>query len=105
MRTSLLLTACLALRRRCPGAGAIDARPRDLCQSDRHRLSHNFEQMNEGISYRTGADPAVVTFKGKYYLFQTLADGYWSSSDLVHWKFITPSRWPMRSIVAPAVWT
>ncbi|WP_216073675.1 hypothetical protein, partial [Acinetobacter baumannii] len=61
--------------------------------------------MNEGISYRTGADPAVVTFKGKYYLFQTLADGYWSSSDLVHWKFITPSRWPMRSIVAPAVWT
>ncbi|MCH7861909.1 family 43 glycosylhydrolase [Sphingomonas sp. NPDC092331] len=66
---------------------------------------YNFEQVNEGISYRTGADPAIVTFKGKYYLFQTLADGYWSSRDLVHWTFVTPSRWPMRSIVAPAVWT
>lgn len=66
---------------------------------------YNFEQVNEGISYRTGADPAIVTFKGKYYLFQTLADGYWSSPDLVHWTFVTPSRWPMRSIVAPAVWT
>lgn len=66
---------------------------------------YNFEQVNQGISYRTGADPAVVTFKGKYYLFQTLADGYWSSSDLVHWTFITPSRWPFNSIVAPAVWS
>ena len=66
---------------------------------------YNFEQVNEGISYRTGADPAIVTFKGGYYLFQTLADGYWSSRDLVHWTFVTPSRWPMRSIVAPAVWT
>ncbi len=66
---------------------------------------YNFEQVNEGISYRTGADPAIVTFKGKYYLFQTLADGYWSSRDLVHWTFVTPSHWPMRSIVAPAVWT
>jgi xylan 1,4-beta-xylosidase len=65
---------------------------------------YNFEQMNQGISYRTGADPAVVRFKGAYYLFQTLADGYWRSTDLIDWTFITPSRWPFQSIVAPAVW-
>ncbi|MET0308064.1 MAG: family 43 glycosylhydrolase [Sphingomonas sp.] len=65
---------------------------------------YNFEQMNEGISYRTGADPAVVQFKGAYYMFQTLADGYWRSTDLIDWTFITPSRWPFQSIVAPAVW-
>lgn len=64
---------------------------------------YNFEQMQDGISYRTGADPAVVQHDGAYYLFETLADGYWRSTDLMTWTFITPSRWPMQSIVAPAV--
>jgi hypothetical protein len=66
---------------------------------------YNFEQLNEGISYRTGADPAIVNFRGTYYLFLTLADGYWRSTDLIHWTFVTPSRWPMHSIVAPAAWS
>jgi xylan 1,4-beta-xylosidase len=64
---------------------------------------YNFEQLNDGISYRTGADPAIVNHKGAYYLFQTLADGYWRSTDLIHWQFVTPSRWPFGGIVAPAV--
>ncbi len=66
---------------------------------------YNWEQVNEGISYRTGADPAIVRHKGAYYLFQTLADGYWRSTDLVTWTFVKPSRWPFRGIVAPAVWS
>lgn len=64
---------------------------------------YNFEQINEGVSYRTGADPAVVNHKGAYYLFLTLADGYWRSTDLIHWAFITPSTWPNGGIIAPAV--
>jgi hypothetical protein len=64
---------------------------------------YNFEQINAGVSYRTGADPAVVNHKGAYYLFLTLADGYWRSTDLIHWTFITPSLWPNGGIVAPAV--
>ena len=66
---------------------------------------YNFEQINERISYRTGADPAIVNHRGVYYLFLTLADGYWRSSDLIHWSFVTPSRWPMQSMVAPAAWS
>lgn len=66
---------------------------------------YNFEQINEGVSYRTGADPAIVRHKDAYYMFQTLADGYWRSTDLIDWKFITPSRWPFDSIVAPAAWS
>lgn len=64
---------------------------------------YNFEQVNEGVSYRTGADPVIVPFRGAYYLFLTLADGYWRSTDLVNWRFVRPSRWPAEGIVAPAV--
>lgn len=63
---------------------------------------YNFEQLNAGISYRTGADPVFVRHGDAYYLFQTLADGYWRSTDLLHWRFITPSRWPFEGVVAPA---
>ena len=64
---------------------------------------YNFEQINNGVSYRTGADPVIVNHKGAYYLFLTLADGYWRSTDLIHWDFIIPSMWPGGGIVAPAV--
>ena len=66
---------------------------------------YNFEQINEGVSYRTAADQAVVNHKGTYYLFLTLADGYWRSIDLMHWQFVAPTKWPMQSIVAPAAWS
>jgi xylan 1,4-beta-xylosidase len=63
---------------------------------------YNYEQMNDGISYRTGADPAIVRYDGAYYLFLTLADGYWRSTDLVHWSFVKPDKWPFDGPVAPA---
>ena len=63
---------------------------------------YNFEQVNEQISYRTGADPVIVRHQGAYYLFMTLADGYWRSTNLLDWRFITPTRWPVASVVAPA---
>lgn len=66
---------------------------------------YNFEQLNQGISYRSGADPVIVTHRDAYYLFQTVSGGYWRSTDLVHWDFITPSRWPFDDVVAPAALT
>lgn len=64
---------------------------------------YNFEQQNEGISYRSGADPVIVVQRGEYYLFETIGDGYWHSRDLGTWRHITPSRWPLTDVVAPAV--
>jgi hypothetical protein len=64
---------------------------------------YNFEQQNQGISYRSGADPVIVVQRGEYYLFETIGDGYWRSSDLGRWQHITPSRWPLTDVVAPAV--
>ncbi|HET7817444.1 MAG TPA: family 43 glycosylhydrolase, partial [Sphingomicrobium sp.] len=66
---------------------------------------YNFEQIYNNASYRTGADPAIVNHKGAYYLFMTLADGYWRSTNLIDWQFVTPSRWPFDSVVAPAAWS
>jgi hypothetical protein len=63
---------------------------------------YNFEQINEGISYRSGADPVIVNHNGEYYLFVTVSGGYWHSNNLLHWDFVTPSRWPLEDIVAPA---
>ncbi len=63
---------------------------------------YNYEQVNRQISYRTGADPVIVRHKDAYYLFLTLADGYWRSTNLVDWTFVTPSRWPFAGVVAPA---
>ncbi|MGH7476911.1 MAG: family 43 glycosylhydrolase [Longimicrobiales bacterium] len=63
---------------------------------------YNFEQLNQGISYRSGADPVIVNHKGEYFLFATIAGGWWHSPDLIHWRFVVPNRWPFEDIVAPA---
>jgi hypothetical protein len=63
---------------------------------------YNFEQLNERISYRSGADPVIVTHRGEYYLFATIGNGYWHSRDLGQWRWVAPSRWPFEDIVAPA---
>ncbi|MGH7945714.1 MAG: family 43 glycosylhydrolase [Opitutaceae bacterium] len=53
-------------------------------------------------SYRSGADPAVVSFRGEYYMFVTRSMGYWHSKDLTRWTFITPQRWYFQGCNAPA---
>ncbi|MEO8062886.1 MAG: family 43 glycosylhydrolase [Pseudomonadota bacterium] len=82
---------------------AADRYPRTYANPVDVDYRYNFEQVNERISYRTGADPVIVRHKDAYYLFMTLADGYWRSTNLLDWTFIAPSRWPLVSIVAPAV--
>ncbi|WP_108423089.1 discoidin domain-containing protein [Flagellimonas amoyensis] len=38
--------------------------------------------------HRATADPVIVTFKDKYFLFSTNQWGYWWSDDMYDWKFI-----------------
>ncbi len=57
---------------------------------------------NNEISYRSGADPAIVKFRNEYYLFVTRSLGYWHSTDLLHWDFITPKKWYFQGSNAPA---
>ncbi|MBY0478647.1 MAG: family 43 glycosylhydrolase [Chitinophagaceae bacterium] len=39
--------------------------------------------------HRATADPVVVNYKNDYYLFSTNQWGYWWSSDMLNWKFIS----------------
>lgn len=63
---------------------------------------YNFEQLNENISYRSGADPVIVNHRGEYYLFVTISGGWWHSTDLLHWNYVVPDKWPMEDMCAPA---
>ena len=59
---------------------------------------------HQGLSYRSGADPAVVEFQDEYYMFVTRSMGYWHSTDLNNWEFIKPEKWYFQGSNAPAAY-
>jgi xylan 1,4-beta-xylosidase len=44
---------------------------------------------SEAGRHRATADPVIVNYKGDYFLFSTNQWGYWWSSDMVSWSFIS----------------
>lgn len=66
----------------------------------------NFTQWGK---HRATADPVIVQYKNEYYLFSTNQWGYWWSTDLVHWNFISrfflkPYHKVYDELCAPSVW-
>lgn len=58
--------------------------------------------------HRATADPVIVNYKGEYYLFSTNQWGYWWSSDMSKWnfvskKFLRPWNNVYDELCAPAV--
>ena len=43
----------------------------------------------EGYYGREAADPSVILFRGEYYLFASHCEGYWFSTDLYEWNFVS----------------
>lgn len=63
----------------------------------------------ESGKHRATADPVIVMYKGDYYLFSTNQWGYWWSSDLSKWNFVSKSflktyHKVYDDLCAPAVW-
>ncbi|MFD1003505.1 family 43 glycosylhydrolase [Ohtaekwangia kribbensis] len=84
------------------GIKAQPATQKTYCNPMDINYRYNYEQLNDSISYRSGADPVIVNHKGEYYLFVTISGGYWHSKDLVNWNYIVPDKWPMEDMCAPA---
>ena len=96
LRFALLFTALTTFRAAQASAQTTYCNPMDI------GYRYNFEQLNERISYRSGADPVIINHKKEFYLFVTISGGWWHSKDLVNWRYVTPDKWPMEDMCAPA---
>lgn len=63
-------------------------------------LSYRFQPLKP--SRREAADPVIILFRGKYFLFASKSGGYWVSDNLIDWNFITSSDLPWEDY-APAI--
>lgn len=64
-------------------------------------LSYRFQL--EEPSRREAADPSVISYKGKYYMFLSKSGGYYTSDDLVDWELITTDDLPVEEYAPTAV--
>ncbi|BDD06729.1 family 43 glycosylhydrolase [Aureibacter tunicatorum] len=92
------LCACLLI-----SAKAQDTR-NTYCNPLNIDYSYMIFDSPENLSYRSGADPTVVEFRGEYYMFVTRSHGYWHSKDLLNWDFIKPQSWYFQGSNAPTAW-
>lgn len=101
MKKLLLAVGCVAATTLLPVAQNL--RMDTYCNPLNVDYTYMIYNAGKDISYRSGADPAVVEFRGEYYMFVTRSNGYWHSTDLQNWNFITPKGyWYPQGCNAPA---
>ena len=66
-------------------------------------LNLNYRFQLNSPSRREAADPVVVLFKGKYFLFASKSGGYWVSDNLISWSFVTTTDLPLEDYAPAAV--
>lgn len=97
-----LITLCSVLTGMSTGVFAQSTQMHTYCNPINIDYTYMIYNANKDISYRSGADPAVVEFRNEYYMFVTRSMGYWHSTDLANWNFITPEKWYFQGSNAPA---
>jgi len=65
-------------------------------------LNLNYRFSLDSPSRREAADPTMLMFNDEYYLFASKSGGYWHSTDLINWDFITSADLPFEDY-APTV--
>lgn len=66
-------------------------------------INLNYRFQIKEPSYREGADPTVVWFKDRFYLFASMSGGYWHSKDLLKWSFIQTDQIPTEDYAPTAI--
>jgi xylan 1,4-beta-xylosidase len=57
----------------------------------------------EDPSRREAADPTIVWFKDRYFLFASKSGGYWHSADLAQWTFVETNQIPTEEYAPTAI--
>ncbi len=57
----------------------------------------------KNMKFREGADPEIVVWENRYWLFASKCGGYYVSDDLATWEFIATSDLPLEEY-APTAW-
>ncbi|WP_119080569.1 family 43 glycosylhydrolase [Chitinophaga alhagiae] len=84
MRT--ILSACLLLLLAAP----LQAQQRTYCNPV--NIDYGYTPIPDFAAWgkhRATADPVIVNYKGDYYLFSTNQWGYWWSSNMLNWHFVS----------------
>lgn len=57
------------------------------CNPVNLNYAYQFHKADNGILLnREASDPSLVLFKGKYYLFPSMSEGFFASEDLIQWE-------------------
>lgn len=100
MKRAILIVACAGvLSAASHGVSAQALLQRTYCNP--LNLDYAYATRFDSLSYRSGADPTVVEFRGDYYMFVTRSMGYWYSPDLHNWTFVRPEKWYFEGSNAP----
>ncbi len=92
--------SCILISGLC--IGSVFAQTETYCNPLNLDYTYMIYNSHKDLSYRSGADPAVVRFKKDYYMFVTRSMGYWHSKDMDEWAFIKPKQWYFQGSNAPA---
>jgi len=84
MKRILLLAVCIVYLLHAPAQQKTYCNPLNLDYG--YTPIPNFSEWGR---HRATADPVIVNYKGDYYLFSTNQWGYWWSSDMLNWNFIS----------------
>lgn len=62
-------------------------------------LPYRYSELTIGPLYRRvfreAADPSMVLYRDRYYLFPSMTGGFWHSDDLVNWDFVATPTLPV----------
>ena len=97
----VLILTCLSL--------TLNAQQKTYCNPVNIDYGYTpFDVFSKQGKHRATADPVIVNFRHKYFLFCTNQEGYWWSTDMLHWnfvyrKFLRDNKY-IHDLNAPAVW-
>ncbi len=63
----------------------------------------NYRFCSDEPSRREAADPTIVWFKDKYFLFASKSGGYWYAENFIDWTFVETNEIPIEDYAPTAV--